>query len=52
MTREQVLSIVDHTLLKADATWEQIKVICDEAVKTRPLLSASTPALSKRLCSI
>lgn len=28
---EHILKAVDHTLLKATATWEDIKVICDEA---------------------
>ena len=32
MTREEILSHVDHTLLKPEATWPQIKVICDEAI--------------------
>ena len=27
MTREEILSHVDHTLLKPEATWPQIKVI-------------------------
>ncbi len=33
MEIKQILSIVDHTLLKPETTWEQIKVICDEAIK-------------------
>ena len=32
-TREQLLAVVDHTLLKADATWPQIKQLCDEAIE-------------------
>ncbi len=32
MTREEILAHVDHTLLKADATWPQIQTICDEAI--------------------
>lgn len=31
MTYREVLSKVDHTLLKQQATWEQIKQICDDA---------------------
>lgn len=31
MTYGEVLSKVDHTLLKQQATWEQIKQICDDA---------------------
>ncbi len=33
MNRNEILSRVDHTLLKADATWDQIKTLCDEAVE-------------------
>lgn len=30
---KDILKTVDHTLLAQDATWEQIKVICDDAIK-------------------
>ena len=30
MTNEEILSHVDHTLLKATATWEDIKSLCDD----------------------
>lgn len=33
MTNAEILSKVDHTLLKADATWQQIEILCDEAVQ-------------------
>ena len=29
----KILSVVDHTLLNVDATWEQIQETCDDAVK-------------------
>lgn len=32
MTRTEILSHVDHTLLKPEATWPQIQALCDEAV--------------------
>jgi len=32
MTNEEILSHVDHTLLKATATWEDIKSLCDDAL--------------------
>ena len=32
MTRQEILSRVDHTLLKPEATWPDIKKICDEAM--------------------
>ena len=30
MDKKEILGKVDHTLLKQDATWEQIKALCDE----------------------
>ena len=33
MNREDILKKVDHTLLAQGATWEEIKVICDDAIK-------------------
>lgn len=33
MTNKEILNIVDHTLLKQTATWEQIKKICDDGMK-------------------
>ena len=32
-TKEEMLSKVDHTLLKPEATWPQIRKICDEALE-------------------
>lgn len=32
MDTKKILSMVDHTYLKQDATWEQIKLTCDEAI--------------------
>jgi len=33
MTNEEILSKIDHTLLKMTSSWEEIKTLCDEAVK-------------------
>ena len=33
MKNKEILSKVDHTLLKQSATWEEIKVICDDAIE-------------------
>ena len=33
MNKLEILSFVDHTLLKQEATWDDIKVICDDAIK-------------------
>jgi len=32
MNSTKILSLVDHTLLSQSATWEEIKVICDDAI--------------------
>lgn len=31
-TKEQLLAVVDHTLLKPEATWPQVQALCDEAI--------------------
>lgn len=33
MDLKEILKTVDHTLLKQDATWEDIKQICDDAIE-------------------
>ena len=33
MDIDKILSICDHTLLKQEATWEQIRQLCDDAIK-------------------
>ena len=33
MEINEILKYVDHTLLKQESTWEQMKVICDDAIK-------------------
>jgi deoxyribose-phosphate aldolase len=33
MDRKEILSHVDHTLLKPEATWPQIRTLCDEAIE-------------------
>ena len=33
MTNAVMLTYVDHTLLKPTATWNQIKTLCEEAMK-------------------
>ena len=32
MDHAKILSLVDHTLLKQESTWEQIKALCDDAI--------------------
>ncbi|MBE5821490.1 MAG: deoxyribose-phosphate aldolase [Clostridiales bacterium] len=33
MDKKEILKYVDHTLLKQTATWEDIRVICDDAIE-------------------
>ena len=33
MEKKEILAKVDHTLLAPEATWEQIRVICDQGMK-------------------
>lgn len=43
MTEEEILSRVDHTLLSVQATWDEIKTICDDAL-TYKTASVCIPA--------
>lgn len=33
ITNKEILAAADHTLLKQEATWDQIKTICDDAIE-------------------
>ena len=48
MNKQEILSKVDHTLLKQTATWEQIKVICDEGAENRTASVCIPPCFVKR----
>ncbi len=37
---KEILKHVDHTLLLQGATWEEIKQICDDAMKYQTVLRA------------
>lgn len=50
MTQSEILSKVDHTLLKQESTWEQIREICDDAI-AYGCASACIPASYVRQCS-
>lgn len=47
-TREQVLSMVDHTLLGVDSTWEQIREICDDGLKFKTASVCIPPRFVKQ----
>lgn len=48
MELRDILSRCDHTLLKQDATWEQIKAICDDGVKYHTASVCIPPSFVKQ----
>lgn len=44
MDVKAIVSAVDHTLLGVDATWEQIKSVCDDAIKYQTATVCIPPA--------
>lgn len=49
MTREEILGHVDHTLLKAVSTWEEIQTLCEEAVANHTASVCIPPSYVKRV---
>ena len=49
MYRKEILSHVDHTQLKAYATWEDIKKLCEEAVELHTASVCVPPCYVKRI---
>lgn len=45
---EELLKYVDHTLLKQIATWEDIKVICDDAIRYNTASVCIPPSYVKK----
>lgn len=48
MNKQEILSKVDHTLLKQTATWEQIRVICDEGAEHQTASVCIPPCFVKQ----
>jgi len=48
MEISEILSKCDHTLLKVDATWDDIKAICDDGMKYRTASVCIPPAYVKK----
>lgn len=48
MEIKEILKKVDHTLLKQDATWEQIKQICDEGIEYSTASVCIPPSFVKK----
>ena len=49
MTNQEMLKHIDHTQLKAFATWEDIKKLCDEAVENQTASVCIPPCYIKRI---
>lgn len=49
MKTQEILSHVDHTLLKAFATWEDIQALCEEAIKYQTASVCVPPCYIKRI---
>lgn len=49
MTNAEILRHVDHTLLQAVATWDEIKTLCDEAVANQTASVCVPPSYIKRI---
>ncbi|MDR2632161.1 MAG: deoxyribose-phosphate aldolase [Treponema sp.] len=47
MTNEEILSHIDHTLLKADASFEDIRALCKEAVQYKTASGCIPPSYIK-----
>lgn len=48
MNKQEILSKVDHTLLKQTATWDQIRKICDEGIGNKTASVCIPPCFVKR----
>ncbi len=49
MDKNEILSHIDHTLLKPFATWEQIKALCEEAVENKTASVCVPPCYIERI---
>ncbi len=48
MNRQEILSRLDHTLLKQTATWEQVQKICDEGIEYQTASVCIPPCFVKQ----
>jgi deoxyribose-phosphate aldolase len=49
MNKFELLKFVDHTQLKAFATWEEIKTLCDEAIEYKTASVCIPPCYIKKI---
>jgi deoxyribose-phosphate aldolase len=47
MTNEEIFRCIDHTLLKAFATWQEIRTLCDEALRYKTASVCIPPSYVK-----
>ena len=50
MDKEKILSACDHTLLLQGSTWDEIRVICDDAMKYKTATICIPPCYVKAAC--
>lgn len=48
MTQKEILAACDHTLLRPEAGWEEIKTLCDEAIEFKTASVCIPPSFVKR----
>lgn len=48
MNKEEILKKVDHTLLKQESVWNDIKMICDDAIKYNTASVCIPPSFVKK----
>ncbi len=49
MENQDIFSKIDHTVLKAFTTWEDIEKLCDEAIKYKTASVCVPPCYVKRI---
>ena len=49
MDNKEILSHIDHTLLKPTATWPEIKILCEEAINYQTASVCIPPTFVKRI---
>ena len=52
MTNEEILSHIDHTLLKAVSSWEEIEKLCTEALRFKTASVCVPPSYVRRISKV
>ena len=48
MNVQEILARCDHTLLAVDATWDQVKALCDDGMRYQTASVCISPCFVKR----